>query len=233
MIKIDQIEEKILNDGFIYNDNISRKWLVVQALRHNDFVKKPFDQYFIDKKPYKYEWATATNEIKTLSKISDPTELKLREKFFNNKTIQKMLDHYKNTVLINKNPSSTKQIMGIVNDIDTFLYQQHNIPKRVYYKKLNLLLSDFCEIAEFPPETEKSQAWITAFKNSGAYFTIENLIKYHGCRFYINNRTCDIFGSLKELDDITNKTNDLTPVILMFLSQNSNNEFIKNKLEKR
>ena len=144
-----------------------------------------------------------------------------------------MLNHYKNTILTNKNPLSTKQTMGIVNDIDTFLHRQHNISKRVYYKKLNSLLSDFCEIAEFPPETEKSQAWITAFKNSGAYFTIENLIKYHGCRFYINNQACNVFDSLKELENITNKTNDLTPTILMFLSQNSNNEFIKNRLEKR
>ena len=31
--------------------------------------------------------------------------------------------------------------------------------------------------------TPKSKAWINAFKANGAYYTMDNMIKFHGCRF--------------------------------------------------
>ena len=37
---------------------------------------------------------------------------------------------------------------------------------------------------KMPSGTTQSKAWIDAYKGSGAYFTMQNLIRFHGCVAY-------------------------------------------------
>lgn len=226
---MDNIEKKIMDDGFIYSDNIARKWIFVQTIRHNDFKRYIFNDYFIKNRSYKYEWKTTKNEIRVLSKISDATELNDRERFFNPTVIEQMLTHYKNTVIPHiQNPDAFCTTMSIVNELDkTLLNSSRN--KRRYYSKLHDVLSNFCQYATIPETNEKSGAWIFAFKRSGAYYAMDSLIKYHNCHFSKNTTISDTFDSLATLEACANnKNSDLSADFLQFISQNANNPFVKN-----
>lgn len=48
--------------------------------------------------------------------------------------------------------------------------------------------------------TKQADAFITAYKGSGAYYTMRNLIMFHGARFLKNGRKMSEINSLKELE---------------------------------
>lgn len=49
-------------------------------------------------------------------------------------------------------------------------------------------------------ETKQSDAFINAYKGSGSYYTMRNLIMFHGARFWKNGRKMSEANSLKELE---------------------------------
>lgn len=49
-------------------------------------------------------------------------------------------------------------------------------------------------------ETKQSDAFINAYKGSGSYYTMRNLIMFHGARFWKNGRKMSETNSLKELE---------------------------------
>lgn len=48
--------------------------------------------------------------------------------------------------------------------------------------------------------TKQSDAFISAYKGSGAYYTMRNLIMFHGARFWKNGRKMSEANSLKEIE---------------------------------
>lgn len=49
-------------------------------------------------------------------------------------------------------------------------------------------------------DTKQSDAFINAYKGSGSYYTMRNLIMFHGARFWKNGRKMSEANSLKELE---------------------------------
>ena len=49
-------------------------------------------------------------------------------------------------------------------------------------------------------DTKQADAFITAYKGSGSYYTMRNLIMFHGARFLKNGRKMSETDSLKELE---------------------------------
>lgn len=49
-------------------------------------------------------------------------------------------------------------------------------------------------------DTKQSDAFINAYKGSGSYYTMRNLIMFHGARFWKNGRKMSETNSLKELE---------------------------------
>lgn len=49
-------------------------------------------------------------------------------------------------------------------------------------------------------DTKQADAFINAYKGSGAYYTMRNLIMFHGARFWKNGRKMSEANSLKELE---------------------------------
>lgn len=49
-------------------------------------------------------------------------------------------------------------------------------------------------------DTKQADAFITAYKGSGSYYTMRNLIMFHGARFWKNGRKMSETNSLKELE---------------------------------
>ena len=53
-------------------------------------------------------------------------------------------------------------------------------------------------------DTKQADAFITAYKGSGSYYTMRNLIMFHGARFLKNGRKMSETDSLKELESKAN-----------------------------
>lgn len=49
-------------------------------------------------------------------------------------------------------------------------------------------------------DTKHADAFITAYKGSGSYYTMRNLIMFHGARFLKNGRKMSETNSLKKLE---------------------------------
>ena len=60
------------------------------------------------------------------------------------------------------------------------------------YKQLREFMKDMIKL---PYETAKSKTWIDAYKGEGAYYTLKNLLMYHGCRIYFNDNYYGISGA--------------------------------------
>ena len=72
---------------------------------------------------------------------------------------------------------------GIVNGILTGRTWKATAARN--YAEIYKALNDFMRImVKLPYDTPKSKAWIDAFKGEGAYYTLKNLVMFHGCTIF-------------------------------------------------
>lgn len=244
----DEIENAILSDGYIANSKLQRRWLMSQMLRHHKVNGIPnFDKYFILSKPYYYEWKTTIDEINTLSQIS-VKEMTERSRFFNANVISDMLNSYKKNILeyaenlknfklttrnkqvciqLSSHPNMTinelKCYIGKYTKRIELCMKMQSSRKRIY-GCLHKALVDFAKNCPMPKDLEKSKAWINAFKGAGAYYTMTELVKFHGFRLSVNNTPCDLYESLSMIEKKTNECDgiysDLYDFMEMFIETN-------------
>ena len=173
--KPDEIEQKILDDGYIVNNNLHRRWIMAQMFRHykeNDGKTCGFDHHFVTGTRYKYAWETAMNEIKALRHLHGD-ELKKRERFFNMDVVKEMAkeleERTKQNYWYEKN-----EFLSILKEV----YKAKNYFEM--YKALKKLVGTYAMQSISHP---KPKAWKNAFKGAGAYYTMDNMIKFHNCRW--------------------------------------------------
>lgn len=66
------------------------------------------------------------------------------------------------------------------------------------YKRIYNLLKDF-DVVRLPEDTPKCPQWVEAFKGAGAYYTLENMIKYHNVNLYKEGVLYKKKDSMREL----------------------------------
>ena len=206
----DEIEQSILADGYIPNNNIWRRWIMAQMLRHYkdpDTGADTFNKYFIKDKPYSYQWKVLINELKAIRRMpADSPERAMRLQFFNPALCIEMLKEYRD--LINQIPEKHcgtywKGKYGKWSNLRTTMDKSHAI---AYVQARIQHLRDYLNanndksstaisgvisyasifLSEMPVNCRtmpKSKAWINAFKGNGAYYTMDNMIKFHNCHF--------------------------------------------------
>lgn len=81
-------------------------------------------------------------------------------------------------------------------------------------------------------DTKQADAFITAYKGSGSYYTMRNLIMFHGARFMKNGRKMSETDSLKELESKANLYDEEGWRMLGVLKQliKDNNISVKGKI---
>ena len=81
-------------------------------------------------------------------------------------------------------------------------------------------------------DTKQADAFITAYKGSGSYYTMRNLIMFHGARFMKNGRKMSETDSLKELESKANLYDEEGWRMLGVLKQliNDNNISVQGKI---
>lgn len=74
-----------------------------------------------------------------------------------------------------------KKIIYPINNLLKLAKKGHTLQAVRQFRRINLRNAYW--------EPSQSQAWIDAYKGSGAFFTMQNLIRFHGCTFIAENGT--------------------------------------------
>lgn len=173
--------------------------------------KSGYDAYLNDHYGYQYQFEMMLEEIRVLAELQD-RDIKAfneRSRFFIPDVVSYTCEDYINKLeaFVNKLPVHKckgvpyKKVFGkniFVEDLNKYVYypQKSNFAdvKRVVinirnhsmtfsYKDLYRVLRKFCaNMYRLPNETPKCREWKDAFKGEGSYYTLMNLIKFHGCR---------------------------------------------------
>lgn len=186
--------------------------------------KSGYDAYLNDHYGYQYQFEMMLEEIRVLAELQD-RDIKAfneRSRFFIPDVVSATCNDYINKleIYVNKLPVHKckgvpyKKVFGrniFVEDLNKYVYypQKSNFAdvKRVVinirnhsmtfsYKDLYRVLRKFCaNMYKLPNETPKCKEWKDAFKGEGSYYTLMNLIKFHGCR------VPDVKGNMMSLND--------------------------------
>jgi hypothetical protein len=219
MEMVQQILNNIEDEGYVKSNKLFRRWVMAQTFR---MLNHPRGwKAALDEKPYFYQWTMLENELHAMSKleVEDKVTFEQRKCFFTKEVILDMLKDYKvrageyykknwgyynhsyaTTVYNNAIGIADITIQGISNSSSYGQYY-HII------KEFNRESIKGRPDIRLPKETEKCKVWIEAFKGAGAYYTLENLMKYHlGSQFMVPayNRPC-VVDRIRGLVDLEAK----------------------------
>lgn len=169
-----------------------------------------FHQYFIKDTPLKYSFKVAIAEMEALSKGMSLTDRNDREQFFNIGVVRSMILDYA-THLANKVDKELKKLDKVNRNIvykkgfdaklkdDLHIGRKHftkaeagellRMAKEYYdkasstndYIAMAKLLRKVSKTLPMFNDCPKAVAWVNAFKGAGAFYTLDNLIRWHGC----------------------------------------------------
>lgn len=176
----DKTELAILDDGYIAIDRLRRRWLVSQTIKCYTLGTGAFERKFIAGTPYRYEWETALQELNIARQLPAGQKRKAL-RFFNERTVKGMLSHYLSKIGL------SADIDGICTGISSSCS---------FIKK-------FLKTTELSDGIPKSEIWVDTFRGVGAYYTMSELIKYHGYHIIWQDKTLGLYDSLRTLEKIT------------------------------
>ena len=180
----ESIRQSIKQDGYVKNTKGHRRFITAQMFRMLN--AKGGYTAALNAMPYQYQWDMllggqydGASELKTIAHLekADREAFEERTMFFNKDVIYAMLDHYKKTVQrfykgateneIGVRIDKVKGAIEVAPDYYT-VYQT----LLYWYKRYYMVV---------PNKSQKCPEWVDAYKGSGAYYTLMNLVKYHYC----------------------------------------------------
>ena len=226
----DAILDQIISDGYVRNTKLHRRFVMAQmfhALNYKSYDGKYTGYNECIKRSYGYDYTfkMMLEEVRVLSKLEakDAETFVERSHFFTKGTIMCVMADYidKLHAYVDKLPNNKckgvpyKRVKGtnIFNaDLDKKLYAplREDIRKMQYagnYELIYKTLSAFMKkMIKLPYDTPKSKAWIDAYKGSGAFYTMKNLIMFHGC--YVEDNSCINLYGTKAVEFISSKLDE-------------------------
>lgn len=198
----DPIFKKILNSGTVNNPQLFRRWVMAQVfhmLATDNFSEA------LRRKGYPYQWKMLVDEMETQAKMCERGDLEnfvMRNNFFNKEKVIsiaadycKLLEHRVKTLPIKHCKGACyirlqgKNILGI--DIQSHIYLPVNdafleIAKADTPSDLAFATKQFAKLIKkiwMSFDAPMSRTFIDCYKGAGAYFTMRNLILFHGAKF--------------------------------------------------
>lgn len=234
----DPLLRSILDGGTVPNRSLFRRWIMSQMFYILDGENMKwggnFTRFLSKMLPYRYTWKTLVDELDVQAKMhgKDNVAFAERNRWFNKRLAVEMAEHHINELVSYVGKLPIKHCKGQA--------YKHVFRKDIFctcidrnIRELNALRFDIghastpCDLARavrlfrdkmiaLPHETAKSAAWVDAFKGNGAYFTLQNLIRFHNCFIttepdgYNNRRSEKLWGEagIRELDRISEKHRD-------------------------
>jgi hypothetical protein len=205
LMKEDNIVNQIISDGYVRNTKLHRRFVMAQMFQMLNYKsyygQEPgYNTCLRERYAYDYTLTMMLEEVRVLSKLEarDKESFEERSHFFTKAAIIAVLEDYVEKVKEHVDNLPNHKCKGVpykkINGVNIF---NEDILKRVYkpivhdicrikfansyseiYKILNKMMRNRVKL---PWNTPKSRAWIDAYKGEGAYYTLKNLVMFHGC----------------------------------------------------
>lgn len=205
-IEITGIAYQVVEDKQIDNKKLFRRWITAQTFKmiyeptYNYTTRQRevgWDNYLRNRYDYKYQFTMMLDEIKTLVKLQarDKEDFEERSNFFNKEVVVATCKHYlrqlnkyvennwnskTDTVKLSKyGVVGAEEYVAIVASLMDIIKDMEECRE---YSELYTYLKKFInKMNKVPTDTPKCPEWKTAFKGSGAYYSLRNLILFHRC----------------------------------------------------
>ena len=226
---IDAVGKKIVEGGYVNNWKLFRRWVMSQMfhmLRQMETGRDTFNE-ILQRKGYEYQWDVIEREMYAQMKMikhGDAENAGDRNLWFNGMLICEIAEDYIENNLIYKNKYDTKKsykhtckgmpyirLMNkdiFVADLEKKVYAPlKKLATEMYakdtYEDVYKAVKKFNKIRKHLAwNTKQSDLFISAYKGSGAYYTMRNLIMYHRARFKNGGRKLSDTKSLEKLDKL-------------------------------
>ena len=206
----DVIRNQIIEDGYVRNTKLFRRFVMAQMFHMINFSSwggqyEGYNDYLKRNYGYDYTLTMMLEEVKVLSKLEvrDKESFEERAHFFTKDVVVAVLNDYMDKLkkyvdtLPNRNCKGVpyKRIKGIdvfVVDLDKKIYSPlystiNRIKRARNYAEMYRELCNFNRNKiKLPYNTPKSKDWIDAYKGNGAYYTLKNLVMFHGCGIQVH-----------------------------------------------
>lgn len=175
---LDLGEQRIINDGAINNPTLYRRWVMGQMFHmmncRDGMAPCHNIHYYVQRKSARYIWEQLKEEFRIQAKMysnGDMENYRVRHHWFNKTLIDTMVAHIHTLYDVN----ITERTFDCIADA---------------YMTPDELYNNVCEIAERGKRYTKIAFpwWENAYIECGAYYTIQNLVLFHGCKY------CDLSG---------------------------------------
>ena len=200
----DPVMRLIIEGGTVPNRDLFRRWVMAQVFEGLTFSlgsHKGFTDW-VHWKGYEYSWKMAVEEFRVQAKLSkkDPENYNGRNRWFNKSVAVAMAYDYIEKLKDNLNSRKRHKCKGVpyikVNGKNVFVDDIHSkivSPLITMYLKLKSSATNtpdklYTEFKRFyaartvlPWEERAADAWMDAYKGAGAYYTMQNMIRFHGC----------------------------------------------------
>lgn len=239
----DKAIEQIKQDGYVSNDKLYRRWICAQMLRIVDNMERTgrnFSQYVRKEYSYGYQYTMMENEVKALIRMEYERDkwFDIRSSFFSLNVIARIykdlwidIEDYV-TELTKANEFRTYHHRPYItvgseyvelSDADRRFKSMKIIVERMAtvaqygnYKGMLDLMAEFRKELPRRLNLRKSDRWIEAFKGEGAYYTLENLILFHGAEIetlvsshdYYNGKRNEILSSTEAFEYMNEKVRE-------------------------
>lgn len=206
-IQISNIAQGVVEDRQVGNDKLFRRWVMAQTFKMlyepswNSQTKKHetgWDNYLRNKYDYKYQFDMMLEELRVLNKLEnkDNGEFVERAHFFNKYVVVDTCEHYLrhfNSYVMKNMDKKTKTVKleskygtvgadGFADIVCTLKLIIEDMKSADNYAELYTYLKKFIKkMNKLPYNTAKCPAWKDAFKGSGAFYTLKNMILFHNC----------------------------------------------------
>lgn len=214
----DPIYKGIFDGKTIHIYKLFRRWVLAQTFRmlRNDYTKE------LKWKGYEYQWRMLEEELRVQAILAkkDPENFEKRNRFFNKRVVLVMCHEYMEDPSIYVGCLKTKKCKGVPYKT---IYGRNifkaDIAAKVFspIRDAFFCVSNACTPAtlyeavrklnkvRIPMHSDMPQikAWVDAYKAAGAYYSMENLIRFHGMRLHNAGRELSEKKSLKRLDTLS------------------------------
>lgn len=204
----DPLFDIIISQGTVPNRCLFRRWVMAQMFHMMSYTpyrsKEPLGvTEMIHRLGYEYQWKMLMNELYAQMKMEnkDLESFIERNQWFNASVVEAMARDYIIQLKERVDALKVRKCKGIpykricnrnifVSDLAIKLYYPLDMAMaRIRQAKnaaqLYAAVKSFNDMRiNMSSGTAQSKAWIDAYKGAGAYFTMQNLIRFHGCVAY-------------------------------------------------
>ena len=213
----DIIANQIIEDGYVRNTKLHRRFVMAQMFHGLNFKsyngKEIGYNEWIKRHDFIYSFRMMLEEIRVLGKLEerDRDTFVERSHFFTKDVIVKTMEDYMVELKEHITKLPTKKCKGIPykrvkgnNIFEEDLYKkvyaplQYDISRiksaRSYNEVYRIVKNFMDNMVTLRYSTPKSKAWFDAYKGEGAFYTLKNLVMFHGCGIEVNGHM--VYGAV-------------------------------------